>query len=87
MKISSVKPRLLNASSRSFGLVKVETDNGPVQLGRGLRQIGLAASRQSKYDPFWYEELTHTEKLDDVAAIPQRTGVRVVVGEDLYARS
>jgi galactonate dehydratase len=39
------------------------------------------------YDPFWYEEPTHTENLDNVAAMRLRTRIPVVVGEDLYAKT
>jgi galactonate dehydratase len=39
------------------------------------------------YDPFWYEEPTHTENLDNVAAMRRRTTMPVVVGEDLYAKT
>ena len=40
-----------------------------------------------QYDPFWYEEPTHTENLDNVAAMRRRTSMPVVVGEDLYAKT
>jgi galactonate dehydratase len=40
-----------------------------------------------QYDPFWYEEPTHTENLDNVAAMRLRTSMPVVVGEDLYAKT
>jgi galactonate dehydratase len=40
-----------------------------------------------EYDPFWYEEPTHTENLDNVAAMRLRTRMPVVVGEDLYAKT
>ncbi len=40
-----------------------------------------------QYDPFWYEEPTHTENLDNVAAIRGRTTIPVVAGEDLYAKT
>jgi galactonate dehydratase len=40
-----------------------------------------------EYDPFWYEEPTHTENLDNVAAMRRRTRMPVVVGEDLYAKT
>jgi galactonate dehydratase len=40
-----------------------------------------------QYDPYWYEEPTHTENLDNVAAMRQRTRIPVVVGEDLYAKT
>lgn len=39
------------------------------------------------YDPFWYEEPTHTENLDNVAAMRRRTRMPVVVGEDLYSKA
>jgi galactonate dehydratase len=40
-----------------------------------------------RYDPFWYEEPTHTENLDNVAAMRRRTRMPVVVGEDLYSKA
>jgi galactonate dehydratase len=45
------------------------------------------AAAIEQYDPFWYEEPTHTENLDNVAALRRRTRMPVVVGEDLYAKT
>ena len=39
------------------------------------------------YEPFWYEEPTHTENLDNCAAMRLRITMPVVVGEDLYSKT
>lgn len=61
-------------------LIEVHRRLAPMHALRVARAI-------EQYDLFWYEEPSHTENLDVVAAIRRKINIPVVVGEDLYPKT